>query len=147
MTTQEKLEKLGFTTASNKIKEVAELKRKMVIAYEHFRYVKPDKFQMFEAKLRAETMQETHNERRYKTLAFIPIEKYSEIPPVDVLEKLEKAQEMNCFDYFEVAKIEARVEVKDPIIFGCIKGCPDKFYVAQWDDDVKIQDILKENEG
>lgn len=147
MKTEEKLEKLGFTMASNKIKEVKELKRKMLVAYEHFRYVKPEKFQAFNIKLKAETMQETANERRYKTLAFIPIEKYQEIPPDAVLEALEKAQELNCFDYFEVAKIEARVEIKDPIIFGCIKGCPDKFYVAQWDDDVKIQDILKENEG
>jgi hypothetical protein len=33
-------------------------------------------------------------------------------------------------------------EVIDPIIFGKIDGCTDRFFIAQWDDDVKIEDIV-----
>jgi hypothetical protein len=60
---------------------------------------------------------------------------------------LKKAKDMGCFDYFEVAKVET-VEVRpDPIIFGGIEGCDDKFFITQWDDDVSIEEILNENEG
>ena len=33
-------------------------------------------------------------------------------------------------------------EIKDPIVFGVINGCPDKFFISQWDDDIKIDDIF-----
>lgn len=65
----------------------------------------------------------------------------------DYINIKEKAQKLKCFDTFEIAKIEAVEERKDPIVFGCITGCPDKFFIAQWDDDVKIEDILTESEG
>jgi hypothetical protein len=48
----------------------------------------------------------------------------------------------DCFDSFEIAKIQWKREIKDPILFGRIDGCPDRFYVSQWDDDVRIEDIL-----
>jgi len=83
----------------------------------------------------------------YDTLAFIELDKYTEIPPPDCLLDLKKAQDLKCFDEFEVAKIESVHVRPDPIIFGGIKGCVDKFFITQWDDDVKIEDILKENEG
>lgn len=51
---------------------------------------------------------------------------------------------MKCFDSFSVAHI---AEVKDPILFGEIAECTDKFFIAQWDEDVKIEDILTEKEG
>ena len=57
---------------------------------------------------------------------------------------LEEAKKLDCFDEFEIAYI---AEVKDPILFGIVKGCSTKFYVAQWDDDVRIEDILAPNEG
>jgi len=37
--------------------------------------------------------------------------------------------------------------VPDPILLGRITGCENRYFIAQWDDDVKIEDILKENEG
>lgn len=143
----EKLEKLGLTTASSKIKELRELKQKMTIAYEHYRYVTPDKIDAFNEKLKKETLKEDERALRYKHLAFTPLDKYEAVPPTAVLDKIEEAIGKRCFDSFEIAKIEDKVEVKDPIVFGRIKGCPDRFYVGQWDDDVKIEDILKENEG
>jgi hypothetical protein len=35
----------------------------------------------------------------------------------------------------------------DPIIFGRIKGSNNRYFVAQWDDDVKIEQILRADEG
>lgn len=141
----DRLEKLGFKVASSKVKELSIKKRKMAIAYEHYRFVRPEKITAFNDKL----MKESRRGMEYKTLAFTPVEQYEEVPPADVLDKLEVAQALKAgdcavFDSFEVAHI---VNVKDPILFGRIKGCSDRFFIAQWDDDVKIEDILKPNEG
>ena len=144
---EERLEKLGLTTVGKNIKVLKEMKRKMIIAYEHFRCVPKEKIKNFNKKLRDETLLERGNETRYKQLVFIPLEKYTEVPPMNVLNDLEAAQEIGCFDSYEIAKIEDIVEVKDPIVFGRIAGCTDRFFVSQWDDDVKIDDILKKNEG
>jgi hypothetical protein len=134
----DRLEKLGFKTASTKVKEFSIKKRKMAIAYENYRFVRPEKIEAFNQKLRAGKNWD------YKMLTFTPIGKYAEVPPTSVLDALEVAMERKCFDYFEVAHI---VTVKDPILFGCITGCTDRFFISQWDDDVKIEDILKPNEG
>jgi hypothetical protein len=60
---------------------------------------------------------------------------------------LEDGSNVCVFDTYEIAHIQSIVERKDPILFGCITGCADKFFIAQWDDDVKIEDIINENEG
>ena len=143
----DKLEKTGFKTASNRIKEFKNLKRKMTIAYERFRYVKPEKITAFNERLKKETQKEDKNAHYYNQLIFISIDQYEEAPPISVLEKIEEAQEIGCFDTFKIAKINSIKQVKDPIVFGIINGCPDKFFITQWDSDIAIEDILKENEG
>ncbi len=77
-------------------------------------------------------------------LRFTPVSEYEKTPPDSVLASMEAAVEKKCFDSFEVAHIE---RVKDPIIFGKIKGCADSFYIDQWDNDVTIEEILGPNEG
>lgn len=135
----DRLERLGFKTAGAKVKELSVKQRKMAIAYEHYRFVRPEKIEAFNQKLRKKG-----SAMSYQTLAFTPVESYAEVPPAHVLDKMETAIERKCFDAFEVAHI---VNVKDPILFGRIKGCPDRFFIDQWDDDVRIEDILKPNEG
>lgn len=147
-----RLEKLGLKTAKNKVAEVLERKRKLMIAYEHHRYASVEVIARFQDKIKADTLKETGRagtdlRYHYRRMAFIKLSEYPEVPPVEVLDALEVAVSRNCFDSFEVAKIESVVEEKDPIIFGRINGCTDRFFVAQWDDDVKIEDILRENEG
>ena len=142
-----RLEKLGLTTAANKVNELREQKRKMTIAYEHYRYVKQEKIDEFNSKLRDKSMKETKSYYQFDQLVHIPLAQYSEVPPTSVLDKVEEAINMKCFDSFEVSKIQSVQELKDPIVFGRINGCPDRFFVAQWDDDVKIDDILEEYEG
>ena len=39
-------------------------------------------------------------------------------------------------EFEEIAQIEEVVIEKDPILFGRINDCADRFYIAQWDDDV-----------
>lgn len=136
----DRLERLGFKTASTKVKELSAKKRKMAIAYEHYRFVRPEKIEAFNRKL----MAKRKKDGSYDMLSFTPVENYSEVPPAPVLEAMEVAVDRKCFDKFEVAHI---INVKDPILFGRITGCPDRFFIGQWDDDVKIEDILKPNEG
>lgn len=146
------LKELGFETAHQRAKEKLDLKAKMTIAYENYRFVTPEIFDRFNEALKKKTIKKTGKNKwgdieTYEKLVFIPVNLYGEIPPQEVLIKMKEAKLRGCFDDFEVAKVET-VEIRpDPIIFGLIHGCVDKFFVAQWDNDVKIEDILMKNEG
>lgn len=146
------LKKLGFETVSNEAEKKLALKRKMTTAYERFRFVTPEIFDRFNKALKERTLKKTGNKgvdeyHNYDKLTFIPVKSYKQAPPQDVLEKMKEAVEVGCFDRFEIAKIESVNEYRDPIVFGVIEGCDDRFFVAQWDDDVKIEQILNEDEG
>lgn len=141
-TMQERLERLGLKTASKTILELKARKKKMMVAYEHYRFITPEKLQRFQEKLYQSRVKGATS---YRQLAFTPLENYGKVPPEDVLVKLEEAMGRGCFDQFDVAHI---VEVKiDPLLIGRIKGCKDLFHIAQWDTDVRIEDILNNNEG
>lgn len=145
---EERLEKLGFKAASKRVVELRERKRKLALAYEHYRFVRQEKIDAFNKKLMEESRKDIKgNGYEYKTLSFTPMENYQETPPESVLDLLETAIGRNCFDSFEVAHIVTVIKTPDPILFGRIRACPDRFYVGQWDDDVKIEDILAANEG
>jgi hypothetical protein len=145
--TVERLKELGLLAAGENLNKLQELERKCALAYENFRYVTPGKFEKFNKELRAHTYKRESSMEFFDILKFTKLEKYSEIPPADVLEALEKAQNLNCFDDFEIAKIESVKQIYDPILFGCVNGCPDRFFIAQWGNDVKIEDILSKDEG
>lgn len=138
LVTEERLKALGLTKASKDFEKA----RKMGIAYNKYLFVSAEIIAQFNEKLRKETLQENARAYTYKTLAFIPLAQYTAIPPENVLAALEEAKNVGCFDAFEVAKIEWREEIKDPILFGTIEGCTDKFFISQWDDDVKVEDLL-----
>jgi hypothetical protein len=75
-----------------------------------------------------------------KELEMVEIKDYKQLPPDEVLEALKKAQGLDLFDTFHIAYIR---KVKDPILFGKIKAFKNLyFYIAQWGDDVKFEDIL-----
>ena len=150
--TVERLEKLGFKTAGSKVKRLAEKKRKLAIAYEHYRFVRKEKIDDFNQRLKEKTIKrEKHSfggyREEYQQLSFTPVEQYSECPPDSVLADLETAMGRNCFDAFEIAHIVTTIKIPDPILFGRISGCPDRFFISQWDDDISIQEILKDHEG
>lgn len=166
---------LGFESAGTNLKQKEDMKRKLTIAYEHYRFVTPANIDRFQAALKEKTEQKIKCTRcngtgklpessftkqtcyrcngtksegsSYDTLKIQPISSYPKIPPQDVLDAIKIAKERGCFDYYEVAEVKT-IEVRpDPIIFGGVNGCQDRFFIAQWDNDVKIDDILKENEG
>lgn len=111
-------------------------------AYEKYLFVTQNTIDKFNEKLRKDTLIEDKSAYSFKRLVFISLDKYNQLPPDNVLEALENAQKDECFDTYEVAKIKWIKEVKDPILFGVIEGCSDKFFISQWDDDVKIEDLL-----
>lgn len=146
--THEELEKLGFKEVAGNLRTLAIKKKKMAIAYEHYRFVRQEKINEFNAKLRKNTEKAgAYGYASWQTLTFTPVSNYTEVPPKHVLTKLAEAMERKCFDGFEIAHIVTEIKVPDPILFGRIEGCPDRFYIDQWDNDVKIEDILKDNEG
>lgn len=67
------------------------------------------------------------------------IKDYSGIPPLEVLETLKVHKDREIFDEFTVASV---TEVKDPIIFGRFNGVKARFYIAQWGDDVCLDDLI-----
>lgn len=164
------LKELGLDKAADTLEKKLTLKTKLAIAYEHFRFVEPHIFDRFQDEVKTKTLKihvvcpqcenlpgKKNNcgycgrtgaqHMTHDTLKFVDLKEYPEVPPMDCLMDLKKAKDMQCFDSFEVAKVET-VDVRpDPIIFGLIKGCVDKFYITQWENDCKIEDILKENEG
>jgi len=143
------LRELGFEKAATKVKEDRELARKLRIAFEHFRVVTPENFQRFGDELKRKTMKGSPLSYSYSfdQLVFTPISFYGNVPPPEVLEAVRAAKGLGCFDTFEVATIQSVTVVPDPIIFGVIRGCDNRYFVAQWDDDVKIEDILRADEG
>lgn len=139
------LEELGFTQAASGLKLKRELARKMRLAFEHFRVVTPEHIKRFNEELHNRSYDK--HTYTYQRLKFTLIAQYGEIPPAPALESLREAKRIGCFDRFEVATIESVTVVPDPVLFGCIDGCDNKYFIAQWDDDVKIEDILRPNEG
>lgn len=86
----------------------------------------------------------------YDTLVLDTLSNYQGIPPQAALDKLAEAKGLKVFDTFEVAHVDpvaSQVKLPDPIIFGLINGCTDRFFIAEWGDDVKLTDLIGASEG
>jgi hypothetical protein len=136
--TAARLRELGMEEAAKRV-ESAE---KMRFAYAEYLFVTQEAIAKFNEKLFGDSYERDGRIIQYKKLVFIPLAQYTEVPPARVLADLENAKADKCFDTFEVAKIDWIRQVEDPILFGRINGCDDLFFISQWDDDVKIEDIL-----
>lgn len=148
--TQEKityLRTLGLTAVADTLETTVGLTAKLKEAYARYRYLAPSAIERFQAKLQEETCQVDGGVTSYKRLRFTRLESYPTLPPDEVLVALEQAKGYQCFDYFEVADLETVKQYPDPLLLGCITNCADKFFITQWDQDVKIQDILQGDEG
>lgn len=142
----------GFTEAAVQAAKKVALAGKLARAYEHYRFVSFEKISAFNERLYQQTLKRTGQagsdlRHRYDTLRLRSVGEYPAIPPKDVLDKVKTAAKQGIFDSFEVADIESVVEYKDPIVFGLIEGCTDRFFIAQWGDDVQISDLIGANEG
>ena len=68
-----------------------------------------------------------------------PIEEYESIPPKEVLTKLRTHKDRLLFDYFTIASVE---NVKDPLLFGRINESRDRYFISQWGEDIKLDDLI-----
>lgn len=169
--TKDRLTELGFVTAAHEMEKHKELatpglREKLRIAFEFYRVVEPEQLQRFSDKLKRDTKKRTVtvtrdalDRKRIQTdiswmkPVFTRIHNYTAAPPVEVLEKMEEAKNRKCFDYYEIMTLglhqqtSVRLQHPDPILFGRIDNSENLYFIAQWDDDVKIEDILSEEEG
>jgi uncharacterized protein (DUF433 family) len=159
----------GFTAAAENLTKQAELARKLAIAYEHYRYVTREQIRAFVEALHARTVRRPTMDEAlkqggplfradllpyasnvYDTLVFDRMEAYPGLPPADVLAAVKAAQERKIFDAFEVAHVQpvaTRIVYPDPIVFGLVEGCGDRFFIAEWGEDVKLADLIGSHEG
>lgn len=148
----------GFSQAARRVT----LQQKLAQAYEHYRYITKDQIEAYQDKLRKSTVRPAVGDERYDyrsgrnvshvcdQLRFQSVEKYAGTPPQDVLEAVKVAKERGIFDGFEVADIQpvaTKFKMPDPIVFGVVNGCTDRFVIAEWGDDVKVSDIIEKHEG
>lgn len=124
------LAELGMEKAAEKLLRKKFGKTKLMKAVNDYRYATGEDLDEFNKEM-----------KQYgKELVVVKIKDYDKIPPDDVLADLMTAKEKKCFDSFHVAFIR---KVKDPILFGKIDDFKNLyFYIAQWGDDVKIEDII-----
>ena len=137
------LQRLGLTAAATLVERQQLAVDKWATAYAHFRFVTPAQVRAFEAKCWGEHKQvgsTTHT----KNLVFTALKDYPTIPPKEALHALEAAQALKVFDTFEIAHIEWVVRVPDPILFGCITGCPDRFVIGSWGNDISVEELVGE---
>lgn len=149
---EKELAELGLTAAAEQVKKDRRLAWQLRTAFEHFRFVTPEGIKKFNSDLQLNTKYEKGRNQwgailQYDQLGFCPLGQYQAVPPKEALADLRKAKELDCFDDFEVATIVSVEKIPDPIIFGRIKGTDNRYFITQWGDDVKIEQILKEDEG
>ena len=150
--TAEELHALGLTAAAEALAATQRRYKKLVVAYEHYRYVSQDKIDAFNERLKQQTIkrigkQGVNEYHQYDRLGFVALAAYPQVPPESVLAELQVAKERGCFGAFEIAKIESVIEHKDPILFGRVEDCPDRFVIASWDSDIRVEDLLGPTDG
>ena len=126
----ELLESLGMDALAAKLLRKKTGKDKLLKAIDAYRYATGEDLDAFNKEMK----------ECGKELVVVPIKDYSKLPPDEVLAELKQAQDAGCFDSFHIAYIR---KVKDPILFGKIDDFKNLyFYVSQWGDDVKIEEII-----
>ena len=124
------LEELGMKAVADTLLKKKRGRERLLKAVEKYQYATGEDIDDFNAEVK----------NNGKRLAIVEIKDYKRLPPDSVLEALKKAQADDLFDTFHIAYIE---RVKDPILFGKIKAFKNLFFfIAQWGDDVKFEDIL-----
>lgn len=67
------------------------------------------------------------------------IKQLKKLPPDNILNRLAEEKKRNLFDYFTVARIE---ELPDPLLLGRIDGVEDRFFIAQWNNDITLDELI-----
>jgi hypothetical protein len=73
----------------------------------------------------------------------LEIKDYKNVPPKYVLDKYEKELEKGKFDYYTIATLTyERKTVKDPLLLGRMHNSSIRYIIAQWDDDIIVDDLI-----
>lgn len=139
--------KAGFITTAKVLTDpvAAERRRKLAIATEHFPWVTTADIDWYNDWLKDTTTTWTRDAYRHDQLVSHTADSYRGIPPQDVLEKVSKANDLKCFDQVLVFDVQTVAEARyhDPIVFGSISGSDRLFFIAQWGEDVKFDDLVR----
>ena len=143
------LKELGFESAAKELSASKEFNRKTCEAYAFYKIVRQEHIDKFNEESKKNSLKESGTAGKdlyhaYDKLCLTNIKEYKEVPPEPVLTKLKEARDKAIFDSFEIMKIESVKEYKDPILFGRIIGCTDLFFIAEWDEDIKMKDLIGE---
>lgn len=149
----ERLQKLGLKSAAKTVDVRKGKAKSLVEVYKLYKYLTPEQVTRFQQQLRQRTEKLINHGKqiRFQALKFTRLADYPEIPPPGVLTALEKAQAQGLFDAYEIATIEEVTEnapakrKPDPVLFGTIIGCLDRFLIAQWGNDVSFEQIERES--
>lgn len=138
---------LGMTKAVEQAEKDEALTKSLLVAYQNYAFISQEKIDAFCARLQQKTLTTTGRagwdlHHHYDTLKLEPLETYPGLPPVDVLTQVKAAKQRGIFTRFEVASIESVNEYKDPIVFGIVEGCSDRFYIGEWGEDVSMADLM-----
>lgn len=68
-----------------------------------------------------------------------PVEQYKTLPPENVLNTFKTHKSRKVFDYFTIASVEG---IHDPLLLGRLKGDNRCYFIAQWGDDIKLDDVI-----
>lgn len=154
------LKEAGFEKAAKDTQKKLDLRFRLMMAYEHYRFATQECIDRFNVELKKKSEKIMRDGKRVKNidyskwqevshdkLRFRDIKEFPDVPPQHVVDSLNTAKERKIFDRFEVCDIETVVKREDPILFGRIEGCPDRFMIDQWDDDVRFEQIVRATEG
>lgn len=68
-----------------------------------------------------------------------PVKDYKGIPPENVVDLASEHANRNIFDELVVAEVKG---IAYPLLLGYIKGDENRYFIAQWGDDVQLDDLL-----
>jgi hypothetical protein len=127
------LKELGFKTVANKAHSLAEtrMKENMAALAGYTKITKED-YKKADEGLRART-------KGTCRLALTDVSDYPAAPPNEVLGEMKKAHQSGIFDKFQIIHVQ---KVPDPILVGRIKNCEDLFFIAEWDKDISLQELV-----
>lgn len=137
----ERLKCLGMSNAAKIAEREKDLYLKEVtIATHGYRKIPFEKVKEYESQLPYNHIITTH-----------AINRYPGSPPKEVLRKLDTAQKRNVFNDFGILTVEEKKEEKknkiveaDPILVGLINESNDFYFIAEWGNDISIEQILGE---
>lgn len=146
------LKSLGFKNLSEEASKIADRSMKLnMIGFAGFKKIPYSLFQGAKDRI-------SKNSEGSLELRLTAIEKYlgqhvtvmgsggrvieSEIsfPPAEALTKLSEAKKQELFDTYAVIHV---AKVHDPILVGQVNGVEDLFFIAEWGDDITLEEIMK----